>query len=137
MKFRIDEHLKGVNYYERTLADSSFNKLSLLAKKALETRHESIINSPALDGGGYTLILKSKNNKISSTIYCAGTCYKPLDSLVFEILKLVDAEKHISSDTSFKYKSYDKFGPPPPPLKEMVKFVPPIINDDQNDTASH
>lgn len=137
LKIRIDEHLKGIHYYGVILPDSSFNKISLFAERALKIDHDSFINERVPDGGGYSLMLTSKNKKINSTVYCAGTCYKPLDTLVFELLKLSQNIKQISTDTLFGYKSYNRFGPPPPLLKEMVKFVPPVIKDYQIDNAGH
>jgi len=129
IKVRIDS-LNTVSNYKDTLLDSTFYKITLLVDHILKTKHDSLINRPVPDGGGYSLILTSKINNINTVVFNDGSGYKPLDTLVFKLLKLADNIKNNSLDTTFKFKSYSRIGAPPPMI-DNVKFVPPILKDDE------
>ncbi|MFO0358578.1 MAG: hypothetical protein ACK50A_16610 [Sphingobacteriaceae bacterium] len=129
IKVRVDKHNGHDIYYKDTLPDTSFNKINNLVKSALKTKHDSVINDPVCDGGGFYLLIAAKQSTINTLVFTSGQTYAPLDSLVSQLFTISKNIKKITADTNFTFISYQRLAPPPP-MKEMTKFVPPEIKDD-------
>jgi hypothetical protein len=129
INIRVDELIKGINYYRYKLSDSMFYIINALVDSVIKNNYDSIIGQPACDGGAYCIILKSKLKTINSIKYLGEQKSNPLDNLTFKLTEFSTRIKKESTDTTFIFNSYKRIAPMPP-LHEMVKFVPPVINDD-------
>lgn len=131
INIRVDELNKGIHYYRDKLSDSSFYFINTLVDSVIKNKYDSIIGSPACDGGAYSIILSSKGKNINSIKYLDGHKSSSLDNLTFKLSELACTIKKESSDTTFIFNSVKRLAPP---ILETVKFVPPIIH---NDKVSH
>ncbi len=106
-----------------------FVKINHLISTALTKNYEKEIGTPIPDGEISCIIVESKTKKFASVIFEPGIATE-LDSVINILTKLDNYKLNKSTDSTFIFKSYIAIKPPPP-LMETVKFVPPIIKNDE------
>lgn len=138
IKVRAINREKQCAYYQDTLADSVITKLNHFTENAFTNKFDSIVGHPSCFAFPYYLILSNKKQNIQTLVYQdKDYSFRPLDSLTKNIILLTRIIKHNPLDTNFVFKSLQKVVGPLQSLKEMKKFIPPVIKDEQTFTKQN
>ncbi len=129
VRIQLDQLNKNKIFLVDTLPDSTFIKIDSLASVVLSMQHDTLNGETVPDGGACNVIIKSTSKEINIMNWAGASCCDQMHRLMYNVIKLKDKAKNISTDTTFVFPSYWRLAPPP--MADSVEIVRPIIIDDK------
>lgn len=126
MKVRIIDPQWRYYNFQDTLHDTVFCKINQLFKHAMMVKHDSVIKRPTCFTTCYYLYVSYQKQNTHVLVYEEPDySYQPLDTITKLLYQLSHKIKRHAFDTTYVFKSYSRVAGPPPPIKELTKFIPP------------
>lgn len=130
IKVHTINHDKQSVYYQDTLKELDVIKLNRLSNKAIANKIDTLIGSPSCFTFPYYLIIVNKDKSIRTLVYQdRDYSFRPLDSLIKNIILLTKTINHNPLDSNFIFHSLQKVSGPPSLTIELEKFVAPVIKE--------